>query len=180
MNKNSDNKIKLTFHPAEFGAKMPIPLAEQSVKAGFPSPAQDYMEGEIDLNDILVRHREATFYVRISGDSMQDAGILDGDLAVVDRQIEPSNGNFVIAFEIRARRQVSFFDGRSSTRHAVDGVHQAAREQEAYARRKQNRKYGGEGHSLVTLVSERLVGFRKKNLRAVNPHMDRSDNFAVA
>ena len=49
MNKNSDNKIKLTFHPAEFGAKMPIPLAEQSVKAGFPSPAQDYMEGEIDL-----------------------------------------------------------------------------------------------------------------------------------
>ena len=60
----NNNKIKLTFHPAEFGAKMPIPLAEQSVKAGFPSPAQDYMEGEIDLNDILVRHREATFYVR--------------------------------------------------------------------------------------------------------------------
>ena len=56
---------------------MPIPLAEQSVKAGFPSPAQDYMEGEIDLNDILVRHREATFYVRISGDSMKDAGILN-------------------------------------------------------------------------------------------------------
>ena len=74
MNKNNDNKIRLTFHPAEFGTKMPIPLAEQSVKAGFPSPAQDYMEGEIDLNDILVRHR------------------------VVDRQIEPSNGNFVIAF----------------------------------------------------------------------------------
>ena len=98
MNKNNDNKIRLTFHPAEFGTKMPIPLAEQSVKAGFPSPAQDYMEGEIDLNEILVRHREATFYVRVSGDSMQDAGIFDGDLAVVDRQIEPSNGNFVIAF----------------------------------------------------------------------------------
>ena len=45
MNKNNDNKIRLTFHPAEFGTKMPIPLAEQSVKAGFPSPAQDYMEG---------------------------------------------------------------------------------------------------------------------------------------
>ena len=43
MNKNNDNKIKLTFHPAEFGEKMPIPLAEQSVKAGFPSPAQDYI-----------------------------------------------------------------------------------------------------------------------------------------
>ena len=49
MNKNNDNKIRLTFHPAEFGAKMPIPLAEQSVKAGFPSPAQDYMEGEIEI-----------------------------------------------------------------------------------------------------------------------------------
>lgn len=64
MNKNNENNIKLTFHPAEFGEKMPIPLAEQSVKAGFPSPAQDYMEGEIDLNDILVRHREATFWMR--------------------------------------------------------------------------------------------------------------------
>ena len=91
-------KIKLTIHPAEIGEKMAIPMAEQSVKAGFPSPAQDYMEGEIDLNDVLVKHREATFYVRISGDSMRDAGILDGDLAVVDRQIEPDNGNFVIAF----------------------------------------------------------------------------------
>ena len=84
-------KIKLTIHPAEIGEKMAIPMSEQSVKAGFPSPAQDYMEGEIDLNDVLVKHREATFYVRISGDSMRDAGILDGDLAVVDRQIEPGN-----------------------------------------------------------------------------------------
>lgn len=91
-------KIKLTIHPAEIGEKMAIPMAEQSVKAGFPSPAQDYMEGEIDLNDVLVKHKEATFYVRISGDSMRDAGILDGDLAVVDRLIEPGNGNFVIAF----------------------------------------------------------------------------------
>ena len=91
-------KIKLTIHPAEIWEKMAIPMAEQSVKAGFPSPAQDYMEGEIDLNDVLVKHREATFYVRISGDSMRDAGILNGDIAVVDRQIEPGNGNFVIAF----------------------------------------------------------------------------------
>ena len=97
MNKNNDNKIKLTFHPAEFGAKMPIPLAEQSVKAGFPSPAQDYMEGEIDLNDILVRHREATFYVRVSGDSMKDAGIFDGDMLVVDKAIKPRHGHIVVA-----------------------------------------------------------------------------------
>ena len=88
-----EDKIKLTIHAAGIGERLPIPLAGQSVKAGFPSPAQDYMEGEIDLNEVLIRHREATFYVRISGDSMTGAGILDGDLAIVDRQIEPSNGN---------------------------------------------------------------------------------------
>lgn len=93
-----EDKIKLTIHAVGIGERLPIPLAGQSVKAGFPSPAQDYMEGEIDLNEVLIRHREATFYVRISGDSMTGAGILDGDLAIVDRQIEPSNGNFVIAF----------------------------------------------------------------------------------
>lgn len=98
LNKNMEDKIKLTIHAAGIGERLPIPLAGQSVKAGFPSPAQDYMEGEIDLNEVLIRHREATFYVRISGDSMTGAGILDGDLAIVDRQIEPSNGNFVIAF----------------------------------------------------------------------------------
>ncbi len=92
------NDIKITIHPVEIGKRQAIPLAEQSVKAGFPSPAQDYMEGEIDLNDVLIRHKEATFYVRISGDSMMDAGIQDGDLAVVDRQLEASDGNFVIAF----------------------------------------------------------------------------------
>ena len=89
---------RIEIHKIDVSSSLPIPYADEGIRAGFPSPAQDYMEGEIDLNDILVRHREATFYVRISGDSMQDAGILDDDLAVVDRQIEPSNGNFVIAF----------------------------------------------------------------------------------
>ena len=51
-----NDNIKLTIHPAEIGDKLPIPLAEQSVKAGFPSPAQDYMEGEIDLNEIGRAH----------------------------------------------------------------------------------------------------------------------------
>ena len=68
-----EDKIRLTIHPATIGEKTPIPLAGQSVKAGFPSPAQDYMEGDIDLNEVLIQHREATFYVRISGDSMTEA-----------------------------------------------------------------------------------------------------------
>ena len=98
MNKNNDNKIRLTFHPAEFGAKIPIPLAEQSVKAGFPSPAQDYMEGEIDSTRFwFAIVRPLSMYV-FQAIACRMQAFFDGDLAVVDRQIEPSNGNFVIAF----------------------------------------------------------------------------------
>jgi hypothetical protein len=71
--------IKLTFHKASTETELAIPLAQSSVKAGFPSPAQDYMSEEIDLNRLLIPHPEATFFVRISGDSMMDAGILDGE-----------------------------------------------------------------------------------------------------
>ncbi len=90
--------IKLTFHKASTETVLAIPLAQSSVKAGFPSPAQDYMSEEIDLNRLLITHPEATFFVRISGDSMMDAGILDGDLAVVDKSLDASDGDFVIAF----------------------------------------------------------------------------------
>ena len=62
--------IKLTFHKASTETELAIPLAQSSVKAGFPSPAQDYMSEEIDLNRLLIPHPEATFFVRISGDSM--------------------------------------------------------------------------------------------------------------
>ncbi len=90
--------VRLTFHPADTDLELSIPLAQSSVRAGFPSPAQDYMGEEIDLNRVLVRHREATFYVRVSGESMTDAGILDGDLAVVDKELQAQDGDFVIAF----------------------------------------------------------------------------------
>lgn len=88
----------ITIHPAGVNAPLSIPLSQVLLKAGFPSPAQDYMEGDIDINNVLVRHKEATFYVRISGDSMAGASILDGDLAVVDRSLEPKDGDFVVAF----------------------------------------------------------------------------------
>jgi DNA polymerase V len=90
--------IKLTFHKTSTETELAIPLAQSSVKAGFPSPAQDYMSEEIDLNRLLIPHPEATFFVRISGDSMMDAGILDGDLAVVDKSLDASDSDFVIAF----------------------------------------------------------------------------------
>ena len=98
MNKNSDNKIKLTFHPAEFGAKMPIPLAEQSVKAGFPSPAQDYMEQAIYLNKELIKHPASTFFGRVVGDSMRDEGIEEGDILVIDKSLELQDDDLAVCF----------------------------------------------------------------------------------
>ncbi len=90
--------LRLTFPPAATGPRVLVPLATDAVKAGFPSPSENYLAPEIDLNDLLIQHREATFYVRISGDSMTDAGILDGDLAVVDKSLAAKDGDIVIAF----------------------------------------------------------------------------------
>ena len=74
-----------------------IPLFGSTCPAGFPSPAQDYVEKMLDLNDLCIRHRSATYFVRASGHSMTDAGIKDGDLLVVDKSETPSHGDIVIA-----------------------------------------------------------------------------------
>src|ERR1700733_14988103 len=65
--------------------------------AGFPSPASDYAEGKLDLNERLIERPASTFIVTISGDSLQRAGIHDGDLAVVDRSLTPRGGHIVVA-----------------------------------------------------------------------------------
>lgn len=77
--------------------KYELPLFLESVSAGFPSPADDYMEGKLDLNEFLVRNPSATFFVRVTGDSMINAGIHSGDILIVDRSIEPKDGKIVIA-----------------------------------------------------------------------------------
>ena len=64
---------------------------------GFPSPAEEYEQDTLDLNDLLVKHPAATFYCRITGDSMKDMGILDGTILVVDRSITPKDGQVVLA-----------------------------------------------------------------------------------
>ena len=76
---------------------MLLPIYGHKVSAGFPSPADDYIEGQLDLNEHLISHKEATFFLRVSGDSMIDAGIQSGDLLVVDRSVEPRNNKIVIA-----------------------------------------------------------------------------------
>lgn len=76
---------------------LPRPQFSSRVSAGFPSPADDYVEGELDLNRHLIKHPAATFFVRVSGDSMIGAGIHSGDLLVVDRAVEPTTGKIVVA-----------------------------------------------------------------------------------
>ena len=73
------------------------PVFLDSVSAGFPSPATDYMENKLDLNEYLIKRPAATFIVKAKGLSMTDAGILSGDLLIVDRSIVPKNNNIVIA-----------------------------------------------------------------------------------
>ena len=74
-----------------------IPIASEHVAAGFPSPADDYMEMGIDLNEKLIRHPSSTFFLQVSGESMTGAGIHDGDLLVVDRSVDPRPGRVVVA-----------------------------------------------------------------------------------
>ncbi len=78
-------------------SRLTLPLAGERVAAGFPSPADDYVEVGIDLNEQLIHHPTSTFFLRVSGDSMLGAGIHDGDLLVVDRSLDPRPGRVVVA-----------------------------------------------------------------------------------
>jgi DNA polymerase V len=89
--------IAQLYRPAEDGIHHPLPLFATRIAAGFPSPADDYVEGQLDLNEHLIKHPAATFYVRVAGDSMTGAGIYPGDILVVDRSLEPMHRNIVIA-----------------------------------------------------------------------------------
>ena len=73
-------------------------LIDQGISAGFPSPADDFKEVRISLDKELVKNEEATFYARVSGDSMQGAGLENGDLLIIDRSIEPSNNKIAVCF----------------------------------------------------------------------------------
>ena len=74
-----------------------LPLFGHTVPAGFPSPADDYVEDRLDLNQLLVQNKSATFFLRVKGDSMINAGIHDGDIIVVDRSVEPVDRSVVVA-----------------------------------------------------------------------------------
>lgn len=83
--------------PPMFTPQVRIPFFAESCAAGFPSPAQDYVEKELDLNELCIRRRASTFFVRASGSSMEELGLFDGDVMVVDRAEEAAHGDIVIA-----------------------------------------------------------------------------------
>jgi DNA polymerase V len=84
-----------------------LPLMSDKISAGFPSPADDFIEGALDLNKFVVKHPSATFYGRVKGVSMKNAGIDDGDILVIDKSMEPANGKIAVCFidgEFTAKR----------------------------------------------------------------------------
>lgn len=89
--------MMMFYSPVDMRQIVMRPLFADLVPCGFPSPAQDYVEQRIDLNELLVRHPSATYFVKAAGDSMIDAGIGDGDLLVVDSTYRATHGDIVIA-----------------------------------------------------------------------------------
>ena len=87
----------VSIHKLRRGIKRPLPLMLCGVRAGFPSPADDFIEKPLDLNTHLIRHRAASFIVKARGDSMEKAGIRDGSMLIVDRALEARDGSIVVA-----------------------------------------------------------------------------------
>jgi DNA polymerase V len=94
MKKKQKNNLEI-FIP-ETGSKVHLPFYVAKISAGFPSPAEDFIERKLDLNEYLIKNPTATFFVKVSGHSMINAGIHDGDILVVDRSMEPVNNKIVI------------------------------------------------------------------------------------
>lgn len=95
LGNGSIENIKLV--KGEWLSRLSLALAP-NIKAGFPSPADDYLRDSLDFNRDLIKNPEATFYGRVSGDSMRDAGINEGDIAVIDRSLQPTDGDVIVAY----------------------------------------------------------------------------------
>src|SRR5215213_5071207 len=105
----------MLLRPALDPETLPLPLLGRLVPAGFPSPADDYLEGEIDLNRYLIERPAACYLMRVSGNSMSGAGIMDRDIVVVDRSLEAVPGHVVVAVvdgEMTLKRLRRLRDGR--------------------------------------------------------------------
>ncbi len=88
----------LTFYRPDFESEVRIPYIKEGVSAGFPSPATDFLGNDIDLNKELCKNPLATFYIKVKGNSMINAGISDKDILIVDRSLEPQNNKIAVCF----------------------------------------------------------------------------------
>lgn len=89
---------KIDFYTADTSSEMLLPYVDSGIAAGFPSPAEDYIDLALDLNKELVSNPSSTFYGRVKGSSMKDAGIHNGDILVIDKSLEPVNGRVAVCF----------------------------------------------------------------------------------
>lgn len=90
------NQVSIDIFQPDLSSHIPLPYADGGIQAGFPSPAQDYISESIDLNREIVRHPAATFYGRVSGDSMIGDGIDPDDIIVIDRSLEPQDDDLAV------------------------------------------------------------------------------------
>ena len=92
------NEVRLHIYSADTDTVLALPYADEGIRAGFPSPAQDYLTESIDLNKELIHNKETTFYAKVEGNSMEGAGIYDGDFVIIDKSLEASDGDYIAAF----------------------------------------------------------------------------------
>lgn len=86
----------LDFYAPDYSTELELPFVDVGISAGFPSPADDFIELRIDLNKELIKHKDSTFFAKVKGDSMKNAGIFDGDLLIIDKSLEPQDGKIAI------------------------------------------------------------------------------------
>lgn len=98
MTKSKIKYQNIQFFSVDSSTEQALPLVEGGISAGFPSPAQDYIDLSLDLNKELITNPSSTFFGRVKGSSMIDAGIEDGDLLVIDKSLEPQNGDTTVCF----------------------------------------------------------------------------------
>ena len=88
---------EIEIYSGDFTGELSLPYADAGIFCGFPSPAQDYMDRSLNFNEDIIKHPSATFYAKAMGSSMIEAGIEEGDILVIDRALDPRDGDIVIA-----------------------------------------------------------------------------------
>lgn len=94
--KNLHNTKVFEFYAPDYSTELELPFVDVGISAGFPSPADDFLELTIDLNKHLIKHKDSTFFAKVKGHSMKNAGIFDGDLLIIDKSLAPQDGKIAI------------------------------------------------------------------------------------